>query len=292
MGKLTRSALLPLAALLALGPGVDGAAQATEEDGGRGVQITYLANEGFLLEAGETAVLVDALFGDGLAEYPRMPDAVRSDLENARGRFAAVDLILVSHAHADHFDPAAVARHLRANPEAVFLSSAQAVEAVAEELGEEAARHDMIGADPGEGKSARLELAGVSVQALDLHHGRLPIRNLGLVISLGGVDVLHVGDTSADAADLRPHAALLETVDVWMLPDWLMGDADWEAARGRAAGPTWLVNMHLAAPNAPPDWFGSAGSHARRVARIREALPGAWVPLDPLESRRFPAPAD
>ena len=35
----------------------------------------------------------------------------------------------------------------------------------------------------------------------------------------------------------------LEAVDVWLLPDWLMGEPDWEATRSRATGPTWLVNM-------------------------------------------------
>ncbi|MFQ5351382.1 MAG: MBL fold metallo-hydrolase, partial [Thermoanaerobaculia bacterium] len=87
------------------------------------VQVIYLANEGFLLEAGETKVLVDALFGEGLRGYPVVPAPIRAELEGARGRFAGVDLILASHFHGDHFDAAAVARHLRANPGAVFLST-------------------------------------------------------------------------------------------------------------------------------------------------------------------------
>ena len=73
--------------------------------------------------------------------------------------------------------------------------------------------------------------------------------------------------------------------------DWLMGEPDWEAARSRAVGPTWLVNMHLDAPMAPRAWFGSAGTHAARIARIRETLPEAWVPVEPLASRHYPPPA-
>jgi len=30
------------------------------------VEITYLGNEGFLITAGETRILIDALYGDGL----------------------------------------------------------------------------------------------------------------------------------------------------------------------------------------------------------------------------------
>ena len=41
-----------------------------------------------------------------------------------------VDLILATHNHADHFDPIAVGRHLRANPEARFVSTKQAVKSL------------------------------------------------------------------------------------------------------------------------------------------------------------------
>lgn len=277
-------------ALVAMAAGEGRAGGKPAGESGDGVRVTYLANEGFLFEAGETAVLVDALFGDGLAEYPVVPQPTRGDLEAARGRFAGIDLILVSHAHADHFSAEAVARHLRANPAAAFLSTPEAVAALKEALGEEARGHDLIAAAPARGKTVRLERQGVTVAALELHHGRVPIENLAFVVSLGGVELLHVGDTSADASDLHPYAEPLAAVDVWLLPDWLMGEPDWEAARARAAGPTLLVDMHLAAPSAPPAWFGSAGTYAGRVTRIREALPDAWVPLEHLASRQYPAP--
>jgi L-ascorbate metabolism protein UlaG (beta-lactamase superfamily) len=278
-----------LCALLVLLAGSSGAASGA--NGAGGVTITHLANEGFLFESGETSVLVDALFGDGLRDYPVVPSAVRAELEGARGRFADVDLILVSHEHADHFDPAAVARHLRANPRAAFLSTPQAVAGLRDELGEEAARFDIVETYPDVGASEVHELSGVTVEALNLHHGRgRPTENLGLILRLGGLDLLHVGDTVTEKSDLRPHHRLLATIDVWLLPDWLLGEPAWQQARDRATGDSWLVTMHLAAPTAPPSWFGSAGSLEGRVARIRQALPDAWVPLEPLASRRYPPP--
>ena len=235
--------------LLGLALGIPAGAVAGETGGAsrEGVRITYLANEGFLLEAGEAAVLVDALFGDGLAEYPSVPRGARADLEGARGRFAGVDLILVSHAHADHFDAAAAARHLRANPGAALLSTPEVVAAVRDELGAAAAGREIVSVYPESGVSELHRAGGVEVRVLNLSHGPLPIQNLGLVVRLGGLEVLHVGDTSAAAAELQPYAAELAAADVWLLPDWLMGEPDWEAARGRAEGPTWLVDMHLAA---------------------------------------------
>jgi L-ascorbate metabolism protein UlaG (beta-lactamase superfamily) len=263
---------------------------AAGEETPQGVRVTYLANEGFLIEAGETKVLVDALFGAGLKNYQSVPPALRAELEEARDRFAGVDLVLASHSHADHFDPAAVARHMRANPGAAFLSTREAVARLREELGEAADDHRIVAAYPDRGQAELQQFRDVQVRVLNLHHGRNPIENLGLIIQLGGYELLHVGDTTAEASDLRPYAVPLGTVDVWLLPDWLMGDSDWEAARGRATGETWLVNMHLAAATAPPDWFGSAASRPARIARIHESLPGAWIPIEPLASRWFPPP--
>ena len=71
-----------------------------------------------------------------------------------------------------------------------------------------------------------------------------------------------------DGPSFAPTADLLETVDVWLLPDWLLGEAAWDEVR---ADGSRLVAMHLAAPTAPAAWFGSAGSLEQRVTRIREA---------------------
>lgn len=270
-----------------------GAAAEPSEPAARGVRISYLANEGFLLESGGVKVLVDALFGDGLRGYPVVPPALRAEIEGARGRFAGVDLVLASHYHGDHFDAAAVARHLEANPGAVFLSTPQAVTRLRRELGPAAAGRELIAALPAEGETVRLELPGVTVDTLNLHHGRdrRPlVENLGLRIRIGGLLLLHVGDTEAGEADLRPYRAALEPVDVWLLPSWLLGEPPWQDARERAAGADRLIVMHLPAPDAPASWFGTAKSLDGYVADLREALPESWIPLTPLATRHYPAP--
>ena len=47
--------------------------------------ITYLANEGFLIESDGTRVLVDALFGEGLEHYAAVPAPERAALEALPG---------------------------------------------------------------------------------------------------------------------------------------------------------------------------------------------------------------
>ena len=94
------------------------------------VEVTYLANEGFLIQSGNKKILIDALFRGELAPYAGIPGEWREKLETAKAPFDAVDLVLVSHVHSDHFDAASVARHLAHNPHAILVSSPQVVEKV------------------------------------------------------------------------------------------------------------------------------------------------------------------
>ena len=70
-------------------------AGSTEPTAATGVEITYLANEGFLLAAGEKKVLIDALF-PGITNYPAVPEPIRSRLERAETPFDGVDLVLAT----------------------------------------------------------------------------------------------------------------------------------------------------------------------------------------------------
>ena len=91
------------------------------------LQVTYIANQGVLLAAGDTQVLIDGLHRPYQPIYPSLPEREREEIETARPPFDGIDLILVSHVHRDHFHPEAVARHLRHNPKAVLVSSEQVV---------------------------------------------------------------------------------------------------------------------------------------------------------------------
>lgn len=253
-----------------------------------GVEITYLANEGFLLAAGDDKVLIDALF-PGLAGYSRVPEPTRSDLESARPPFDGVDLVLASHFHGDHFGAHQVARHLAAS-DALFVSTPDAVEKLrALSLGPP----DAVAHHPDEGNRATVEVSpALRVTILNLHHGRTraEIQNLGFLIEIGGLVVLHVGDTEASVADVAPYELAAENIDVALLPGWLLTEASWRPLVAEIS-PANVVAMHLASRDAPAAYFGSAGTLEGRVARIQKAFPAAWIPTVALESRRYLAPA-
>ncbi len=276
MARTTRTRVLALLLLLASRPVVGNAV---------GVEITYLANEGFLIAAGEAKLVIDALF-PGLDGYPRVPGRLVADLDAGRPPFDGIDLALATHHHPDHFGASEVARFLSSNP-LPFLSSGQAVE-----------RLRAVGApptaiSPGPGEAAVVEAAGITVRTLDLHHGPGGVENLGFLIEVEGLKILHIGDTEATLEDFKPLGLAEAGIDVALLPVWYLTEPQWREVVVEAIRPGRIVAMHLAERTAPASWFGSAGGFERRIEQIENAWPDAWIPTEALDCRRYdPAALD
>ena len=245
------------------------------------LEITYLGNAGFLLADGEHTVLVDGLFGSGLSGYPSVDAERRERLESATPPFDEVDIILATHHHADHFNAAAVARHLRANPRALFLSTPQAVERLRTEVSDFAPfagrAHGIL---PAEGERHHVRLLGLDITLLHLHHGRNrqpPVGNLGFLLELGGRKLLHVGDTVASAEEFAVYELAKERIGVALVPFWLLSDASWRGVVREQIAPDEIVAMHLPVPDAPAGYFAPSKDLDDLIERIRTAYPDARV---------------
>ncbi len=255
-----------------------------------GVEVTYLANEGFLLAAGETCVLVDALFTDGLGGYQVLPSEKLGRLEAGEGPFAGVDLVLATHYHGDHFDPRSVGRHLARNPGARFVSTGQAVERLRETLGEDfaAVAERVTAFSPAVGERESFVHAGIRLTVLNLHHGhgrRPAVQHLGFVIAIGGWKLLHIGDTEVTRDELGAYDLAEEGIDFAFLPYWrlLGGQDDMEEIR-----PRLVVAMHVPHRGAPPDYFSPASNRDGLLRVLGESVPGVWVASKPMASQRYP----
>ena len=233
------------------------------------VRVTYLANEGVLIE-GPCAVLVDALFRDSLGAYPRHADAVREALETARPPFDVVGLALATHYHLDHWDPGAIARFLGRNPRAVYAAPPEATAMMPSEVRGQV--RALSSASP------RLEAGGARVEALGLTHGAppgvTPAPHNGYRIACGTRVLAHLGDSSPSAASF---ATLLAAgpVDVAFVPFWWLLGAEGRAFVVERWKPRHVVVVHLG---------GDDGPSAAEIARD---MPSAWVCTRPGETRSF-----
>ena len=76
------------------------------------LKVTYVANEGFLIESQTKKVLIDVIFNTGFGQYLVATKDIQKKLHKALPLFNDVDLVLVTHKHADHFEQVSVGRHL------------------------------------------------------------------------------------------------------------------------------------------------------------------------------------
>jgi L-ascorbate metabolism protein UlaG (beta-lactamase superfamily) len=230
-----------------------------------------------------TTCLIGLIVSTGLAQ-----SAFSQSAWNRR-----VDFALVSHVHADHFQPAPAHAFLAASPETLLATSPQ----VLAELSANVPANVPTGSTtagttnstisntqavmPQPGTTSTTERAGFSVQFLNLSHGTgrfAEIQNLGHVITIGGQRVLHLGDAAMDIKNFAANAASLRDIDVALVPYWYFGYEP-----GRA-----LIEQHLQAVHTIACHIPSAEREefAREVA---ESHPGVIAYGDALQSWTFPA---
>jgi len=235
--------LAPFAALLGLAALQESARPARE------LRLVYLANEGFLLRAGGTSVVIDAFVTEPYAGYASVPPELFQEILDRRAPYEHVDLALASHAHRDHFQPEAAARFLAAHPETDFLSSVQVLgEMDASAAGEPGRPRAFL---PEPGKTLEVRTEPVRVELLRLPHAggerNASVQNLGHRFELGGVRVLHVGDADPEAGveTLAGYDLARHPVDVALVPYWWLGDARSVARAYTLAGAARLVAVHV-----------------------------------------------
>jgi L-ascorbate metabolism protein UlaG (beta-lactamase superfamily) len=213
----------------------------------RTLELEYLANEGFLLRGGGRAALIDAFVTEPLGEYAAVPAELFARLVEGAEGYARIDLALTTHVHKDHFQAEPAATFLAAHDETRFVAAPEVVTALEKALGEDATRERLLARLP----EARARLAE---RELGLELVRLPhtggartaaVQNLGHVLTLGGVRVLHVGDAERESSELDAHDLEGLALDVALVPYWWIDDAAGLARVRALTGAKELVAMHV-----------------------------------------------
>lgn len=274
--RITHSVLVALAAVT-IAAGAPGGDTVARQDG---ASITFLANEGVMLSSGTKRVLIDALFQKYETGFALPADSTRAALEGARPPFDAVDLILVTHRHGDHFHPASVAAHLRANPRATLLTSRQVIDSLRGRLESAAlATRRVMGRTIAAGARRREVVNGIVVELIGLPHGgrrHRAVEHVGYVVELGGRRILHVGDTDISESVFAPFRLDTARIDVALLPIWMVTSRE-----GRRVIARWIRPRHVVA------FHVGEGQESAAEREVRAALPAAITFARPLETRRW-----
>jgi L-ascorbate metabolism protein UlaG (beta-lactamase superfamily) len=246
---------------------------------GAALEVTYIANEGVLIAAGGTQVLIDGLHRRYRSSYPFLPEPYREQIETAQAPFDEIDVILVSHMHLDHFHPEAVARHLRHNAAATLVSSEQVVREIQTLADYADIRSRLKTITPPLKQRVATVAGGVQVEVLGVGHGsgrHATVQNLGHLVTLGGKRLLHVGDASTEDASIFEAFNLDQAdIDIAFLPAWFLTSDEGTAIVRQHIKPKHIVAVHM-----PADEL------QRAVAQIGERFPDA-VPFTTLLEKKF-----
>lgn len=185
-----------------------------------GVRVYWLGQAGFVVEAAGFRLLIDPYLSNSLGEKYRgarfSHDRMMPAPVDVAG-LAQVDLVLSTHHHTDHMDPATLKPLLASRPDTRFVAPAASEAQALERSG--ISKERLILADAGERKQP---LLGLVITATPAAHearerdveGRH--RFLGYVIEAEGLRLWHSGDC-------MPFDGLVESVlplkpDVALLP--------------------------------------------------------------------------
>jgi L-ascorbate metabolism protein UlaG (beta-lactamase superfamily) len=205
------------------------------------LQITLVDNAGFLINCGGKKILVDGFIRSA-------PGDVRTRLEEAAAPFEAIDVILTTHSHSDHFNARMVGQYLERSPDTIFVSTMQAVDDVKKAV--PAVQDEQLKPfEPKEGERLRASFEGIRLQMLNLPHG-VPVTNLAFVIEVGGWKLLHTGDL-VDVEDVKAYGLTAENIDVAFVPYFYLVEERFLSSDGKSPllesiQAEHVVPMHLA----------------------------------------------
>ena len=272
--------LTAFAGLLVLAP-IPGSAQdaatTTPKRGRPEVEITFLANAGFLLKCDGQAILIDGFLRRPYGTYEALPADAFERMANGEAPFDGPTLGLVSHVHADHFQATAAERFLRGNDQARLMSSPQVIrELVKRAKRPETLQKRVVSVDLEPGAWRAFKEPSGNLEVFPLRHGgdgHGSIRNYGHLITIGGVRFLHVGDAEVSAEVFAPYQLASKSIDVAFLPYWFfMSDEGIKLVREQI-NPAQIIACHI-----PP------AQRANVITRMRELAPQVRIFGEPMES--------
>jgi L-ascorbate metabolism protein UlaG (beta-lactamase superfamily) len=240
------------------------------------VVLHFLANEGYAIEHGGQAVLVDALHTVGRPERGELPPDLHRRMLDGRPPFRRVPLVLVSHPHSDHLDAEVAAGFLKRHPEAVLASSPAVLERL-RKIPYHASFRDRLRELPA--APATWSGGGVRVTVFPLPHigsHLYPEPVLAHLVEVGGLRILHVGDAELADEDLAGLQLRGRNIDVAVLPYWALVREGAPERMARLVGARKIVAMRL-----------PVASLAAARERVKRAFPQALILSKPLESARL-----
>jgi L-ascorbate metabolism protein UlaG (beta-lactamase superfamily) len=242
------------------------------------LRVTYIANEGFLLESQNKRVLIDALFNydEDLYDFPS--DTLREHITLGHGPFSPIDCYFVTHQHRDHFYAPYVALFLQHHPESLFVSAQQVVDLFDMDIND--IQEQIVGMPLALGETIEQTFNGIETRATRMRHvgdnTDNGAHNIVYLMNLDGIKVLHVGDTIIPWETARFNAMNLQQEDVNVV--FLESFDTYGVSRNfvnNVINPEYIIGMHFRRDN----------QRISEINTFRQAYPDGIIFEYPLQSQ-------
>jgi L-ascorbate metabolism protein UlaG (beta-lactamase superfamily) len=211
------------------------------------LHITYVCNDGFIISVAGKKILIDALFRDSrdICQAESVEIA-----QTGRPPFDEVDLVLVSHAHWDHFDPQVMGNFLVNNPNAVLIAEKSAAEALERDFLSFALVQEHIhSVELAKGQVVQMSFPGIDLEILN---APADVPNLAFLMRVGQLNFFHSGDSGPDsqlAEYFQAHKWCAKGINFAFLPSWYFIDATNQSQLQERFCAKNYIPMHYAEEN-------------------------------------------
>ncbi|MBA4318200.1 MAG: hypothetical protein C0412_07350 [Flavobacterium sp.] len=201
------------------------------------IEVTYIANSGFLIEMGNKKILIDALFKNGLNYYPAPSLETRNNMVKGIAPFNNINLVLTTHFHPDHCDAEMMTDFLKNNPSAFGVATALAIKGMKFSETTNSKSPKFISITPDLYSSLDTTLNGIKLKVLRLRHSGSDGKeeNVGFLVKVAGLTIFHSGDSDGNLNDGNTGKTTLEeykdlglaneNIDVAFLNRGVFGDS-------------------------------------------------------------------
>lgn len=282
---LLRKSLFPTLTLLAYSfcshsvPGAEASARTK-------VSVTFVANEGILINGSNARVLIDGIFDKSYGAFQVPAAETLAKLKSATSPFDHLTAMLATHRDLDHINPAFVGQHLVNDPSCAFLAPAETVDLV-RPLPEFSQFENRVHALAQDGTESETIIKKVKIRAIPLGHMPRPPSlpempfNVGYLCEVDGITFFHTGDMSAENLPALQRAKLAEAnIDVLLISWYAFKPNDGSQAQGmiQYLHPKVVLLAHLTTKNAATE---------KALVEKLAGLPSV-IPLDtPLRTYEF-----
>jgi len=229
-------------------------------------EVMYLGNTGLWVSHGQLQVMFDPFFHNHYGQYQLVPESIRQDIFAGKAPFDAVEMILISHAHEDHFDAGDLLKYLTAHKQTRLLAPQQAIEQLQKLSGYANIQSQVLGFGLHKGdEPVSHEIDGIRVEAVRIPHAGWPARaevaNLVYRVTLNDqVTVMHMGDADPDDEHFEPYQShwASQITDRAYPPFWFMLVPDGQAILANRIHARHATGVHV--PVSVPESLQHSGA--------------------------------